>query len=131
MIVVTVFLSVLKQIKFCLVQNRKENRHHDHIPFNVKGNRNIVFSVYLTASWKHVGSIRISSAKILLTNTCEYNATISCWCCKQKNLVKIIQLYYNWWYISNGKPGIMYGSRIIRSQDNSVLGQFGPEMTIT
>ena len=30
---------------FDLVQNRKENCHHDHIPFNVKGNRNIVFSV--------------------------------------------------------------------------------------
>ena len=25
--------------------NRKENYHHDHIPFNVKGNGNIVFSV--------------------------------------------------------------------------------------
>ena len=28
-----------------LVQNRKENCHHDHIPSNVKGNGNIVFSV--------------------------------------------------------------------------------------
>ena len=28
-----------------LVQNQKENCHHDHIPFNVKGNENIVFSV--------------------------------------------------------------------------------------
>ena len=27
------------------VQNRKENCHHDHIPFNVKGIGNIVFSV--------------------------------------------------------------------------------------
>ena len=26
--------------------NRKENHHHDHIPFNVKGNGNKVFSVY-------------------------------------------------------------------------------------
>ena len=26
-------------------ENRKENRHHDHIPFNVKGNGNVVFSV--------------------------------------------------------------------------------------
>ena len=26
-------------------QNRKENCHYDHIPFNVKGNGNIVFSV--------------------------------------------------------------------------------------
>ena len=29
-----------------LVQNRKENCPHDHIPFNVKGNGKIVFSVY-------------------------------------------------------------------------------------
>ena len=27
---------------FHLVQNRKENCHHDYIPFNVKGNANIV-----------------------------------------------------------------------------------------
>ena len=31
---------------FHFVQNRKENCHHDHILFNVKGNGNIVFSVY-------------------------------------------------------------------------------------
>ena len=28
-------------------ENRKESCHHDHIPFNVKGNGNIVFSVWL------------------------------------------------------------------------------------
>ena len=39
----------LNQIEFHLVQNWKKNRHHDHIPFNVKGNRILVFSVYL--SW--------------------------------------------------------------------------------
>ena len=27
-------------------ENRKENCHHDHISFNVKGNGNIVFSIY-------------------------------------------------------------------------------------
>ena len=27
--------------------NRKENCHHDHIPFDVKGNGNIVFSLQL------------------------------------------------------------------------------------
>ena len=32
--------------EFHLVQNWKENCHHDHIPFNVKGNGNIVFSVW-------------------------------------------------------------------------------------
>ena len=28
----------LSQMEFHLVQNQKENCHHDHIPFNVKGN---------------------------------------------------------------------------------------------
>ena len=46
MIVVTVFLSILNQMEFHLVQDRKENCHHDHIPFNVKGIGSIVFSVY-------------------------------------------------------------------------------------
>ena len=46
MIVVTVFLSIFwtKWISIC-VQNRKENCHYDHIPFNFKGNRIRVFSV--------------------------------------------------------------------------------------
>ena len=48
MIVVTVILlSILNQMELHLVQNRNENYcHHDHIPFNFKGNENIVFSVY-------------------------------------------------------------------------------------
>ena len=46
MIVVTVFLSIWNQMDFHLVQNVKENRHHDHIPFNLKGNENLVFSVW-------------------------------------------------------------------------------------
>ena len=41
-----VFLSILHQLEFYLVLNRKENCHHDHIPFNVKGNRIRVFSVW-------------------------------------------------------------------------------------
>ena len=45
MVVVTVFRSILNQMKFHLVQNRQEYCHHDHIPFNVKGIGNIVFSV--------------------------------------------------------------------------------------
>ena len=44
-IMVTVFLSILNQMEFHLVENQKENCHHDHIPFNGKGNVNIVFSV--------------------------------------------------------------------------------------
>ena len=57
MVVVTVFLSILNLIEFHLVQNRKENCHKDHIPFNVKGNGNIVFSVHaqrLCASILHL-----------------------------------------------------------------------------
>ena len=42
MIVVTVFLSILSQMDFHLVRNRRENCHHDHIPFNVEVNSNIV-----------------------------------------------------------------------------------------
>ena len=38
-------LRFFNQMEFHLVHNRKENCHHDHIPFNVKGNGNIVFSV--------------------------------------------------------------------------------------
>ena len=36
-------ISILYQMELHLIQNRKENCHHDHIPFNVKGN--IVSSV--------------------------------------------------------------------------------------
>ena len=43
------FLSFLNQMEFHLVQNRKENCPHDHIPFNMEGNENIVFSVYIPA----------------------------------------------------------------------------------
>ena len=45
LIVVTVFFSILNQMEFHSVQNRKENSHHDHIPFNLNGNRMRVFSV--------------------------------------------------------------------------------------
>ena len=46
MIVVIVLLSILNQIEINLVQNRKENCHHDNIPFNLRGNGILVFSVY-------------------------------------------------------------------------------------
>ena len=57
MIVVTVFLSILNQMEIHLVQNRKEICYHDHIPFNVKGNGNIVFLVrqkfcYVLKHWR-------------------------------------------------------------------------------
>ena len=46
MILVTVFLSILNQLEIHLVQNWKKNCHHDHIRFNLKGNRILVFSVW-------------------------------------------------------------------------------------
>ena len=51
MIVMTVSLPILNQIEFHLVQNRKENCHHDHIPFNLKGNGVLIFSVKLTCKY--------------------------------------------------------------------------------
>ena len=50
MIVVAVFNLILNQMEIHLVQNRKENNHHDHIPFNVKGNGNLIFSVCSVSS---------------------------------------------------------------------------------
>ena len=35
----------MDQMEFHLFQNQKENSHHDHIPFNLKGNGNQVLSV--------------------------------------------------------------------------------------
>ena len=52
MIAVTVFISILNQMEFHLVKDRMENCHHDHIPFNVKGIGDIVFSVYTTGMYK-------------------------------------------------------------------------------
>ena len=36
--VVMLFLASLNQMEVHLVQNQKENCHHDHISFNLKGN---------------------------------------------------------------------------------------------
>ena len=49
---------ILNQMEFHLVHNRKENCRHDHISFNVKGNGNIVFSVW--------GNISISSLEVIM-----------------------------------------------------------------
>ena len=57
MIVVTVFLSTLNQMKFQLGQNRKEYCHHDHIPFNVIGNGNSFLGVTPTLLLSdHIGT---------------------------------------------------------------------------
>ena len=45
--------------EFHLDQNQKENCHHDYILFNVKGNGNIVFSVY-----RHTFFLRFSCTDI-------------------------------------------------------------------
>ena len=41
---------ILNQMEFHLIQNRKENCHHNHIQFNVKGIGSIAFSVYSIAT---------------------------------------------------------------------------------
>ena len=51
MIVVTVFLLTMNQMEVHLVQNRKENCHHNHIPFNIKRNGKLVFSVQRDVQW--------------------------------------------------------------------------------
>ena len=71
MIVVTVFLTILNQMEFHLVQNRKEKCHHDHIAINVKGNGNIVFSVCVfSPGQKNNETIIIFSET---TSTSDYN----------------------------------------------------------
>jgi len=64
MIMVRVFLSILNQMEFHLVQNRKENCHYDHIPFNVKGNGILVFSVHaeVAKGFKDAFTLRLFSA---------------------------------------------------------------------
>ena len=46
-------------MEFRLIQNLKENCHHDLIPFNLKKNGNIVFSVYYA---DRLGVSKISSS---------------------------------------------------------------------
>ena len=65
LIVVTIFRSILNQMDFHLVLNRKENYHHDHIPFTVKGNGNIVFSVHTEKPFRNV--INLNRNEILFT----------------------------------------------------------------
>ena len=46
MIGVTGFILILNRMEFHLVQNQKKTCHHDRVPFDLKGNGNIVFSVF-------------------------------------------------------------------------------------
>ena len=70
MIVVTVFLWMLNQMEFHLVQNRKENCDNDHIPFNLKGIGNIVFSVWYhfvpVRAWMGIG-VGTGVGRVLIT----------------------------------------------------------------
>ena len=76
MIVVTVFFSILNQMEFNLVQNRKENCHHDHTPFNVKGIGSTVFSVWKVLWFVHhetsVCIIRVYTFHAFIHNKCTY-----------------------------------------------------------
>ena len=61
------------QMEFYLVQNRKENYHHNHIPFNLKGNGNIVFSVRYKLSDVSYRSWRSKKGRRRIM------ATVKCW----------------------------------------------------
>ena len=78
MIVVTVFLSILNWMEFHLGQNWKENCHHDHIPFNVQGNGNIVFSVYTLTknAWRGLWSLMLYLATFRPYNSIEGTAWV-------------------------------------------------------
>ena len=52
MIVVTVLLSIFNQMELYLVQNLNENCHLDHIPFNLRGNKNQFFNSFFPHDWK-------------------------------------------------------------------------------
>ena len=52
-------------MEFHLDQNRKENCHHDHIPFNVEGNENQVFSVCEKKSFLSVKKVSIQQQWII------------------------------------------------------------------
>ena len=74
MIVVTVFLSILNQMEFHLAKNRKENRHHNHIPFNVKGNGNIFF---LSFQFERKCRCRRGGKRILMVGASQYAAKLN------------------------------------------------------
>ena len=71
---VTDLFSILNQMEFHLVQNRKENCHHDHIPFNVKRIGNIVFAVcwsnYYGTDFSFLRSYPISLRKFQCSQIC-------------------------------------------------------------
>ena len=86
----------LNQMEFHLVQNGKENCHHDHIPFNVKGTGNTVFSVYSQKQqWSDVQlSERLASLGIMGTQLRVplkppvYHCTM--WCTGESSFVSVM-----------------------------------------
>ena len=94
-LVVTVFFSILNQIEIHLAQNRKENCHHDHIPFKMKGNGNIVFSVYGTAihgTEGLKGALNLAPRDVRASRTAEDNNSswnfLKCDASRRENLQK-------------------------------------------
>ena len=75
---VTVFLLILNHMEFHLVQNRKENCHHDHNPFNLKGNETLVFSVHWNARKLSLfpGVDAASTSAIHALNTPQFGTSI-------------------------------------------------------
>ena len=63
-------MDQMNQLEFHMVQNRKENCHHDHIPFNVKGNGNIVFSVQNYCHHQRNKTAFLYGEKVVSTYTC-------------------------------------------------------------
>ena len=57
-------------MKFHLAQNRNENCHHNHIPFDLKGNENIVFSVWLQVVTKFITLFMTLPFQILRSLQC-------------------------------------------------------------
>ena len=79
MIVVTVFLSILNQLEFHLVQNWKKNCYHDHISFNLKENWNLFL-------WR--SSSRLSQ----LTQSEEMNYVS---CSIEQNII-VVTIFFFW-----------------------------------
>ena len=56
-------------------ENRKKNCPHDHIPFNVKGNGNIFFSVYMhqTGKTTAIGGTAVHTEKTMFPFSFSFN----------------------------------------------------------
>ena len=104
MIVGTVFLSILNQMAFHLVQNRQKNCHHDYFPINVKGNGNIVFWVFVfklyqclfysayVDSWRAIKCIDVAESKRIRTQVRPVSENL--WV-KQCSCLQIKMFFFN------------------------------------